>query len=252
MTQGIHVTVVELKAENGWDRRRSRVAGHIESVAHGLFATHGYAAVTVADVAEAAGVSARTVARYFTAKEDMLLALPRRMTEDAREGLEALRGSADPVMGVWELFKEQAARGNNQLPGVALWVRALHTAPDVAARVIGEQRREVMSVITELCADALGVDTAEDLRPSLLATTLLAANEAVCNFWMATGATRDLQELFDEARGSLASDIARLHRGRRPRAQAAGPLKATRKAAGGRAAPRTPAASPVRKRTTRA
>ncbi|WP_229869661.1 TetR/AcrR family transcriptional regulator [Streptomyces flaveolus] len=38
-----------------------------------LFTDHGYDAVTVADVAEAAGVSAMTVYRHFPTKEDLVL-----------------------------------------------------------------------------------------------------------------------------------------------------------------------------------
>ncbi|MEU6447486.1 helix-turn-helix domain-containing protein [Streptomyces sp. NPDC046979] len=38
-----------------------------------LFTDHGYNAVTVADVAEAAGVSAMTVYRHFPTKEDLVL-----------------------------------------------------------------------------------------------------------------------------------------------------------------------------------
>jgi AcrR family transcriptional regulator len=205
------VTSAELKVENGWDRRRSRVAAHIEKVALDAFAASGYANVTVADVATASGISARTVARYFPSKEDLLLAFPRRMSEDAREGLATLKGSDDPVSGVWELWKQQAQSNAAELPAFLSWIRALQTAPEIGARVPGEQRREIADVIVELCAEALGVDAVRDLRPVLLANTLMAANEAVCNFWMATGATSDLVALFDDARNALMTDLATLH-----------------------------------------
>ncbi|MCU1592824.1 MAG: putative TetR family transcriptional regulator [Frankiales bacterium] len=218
------MTVAESSAttESGWDRRRSRVGSHIERVALELFATHGYANTTVADVADAAGVSARTVARYFPMKDDMLLAFARRMGEDARHGLDALKGSADPIHGVWELWKQQAANNADQMQVMVLWMKALATAPDVGARVPGEQRREVQEVVVQLCAEALGVDPHTDLRPALLAATLMAANEAVCLFWMQSGATADLPGLFDEAREALRTELASLHkRKRKPRSQTA-------------------------------
>lgn len=212
------MTVAEssTQGESGWDRRRSRVGAHIEKVALELFAARGYGETTVADVADAAGVSARTVARYFPMKEDMLLAFPRRMGEDARQRLDAIRGTADPIHAVWELWKEQATSNMDQLQVMVDWTRAVATAPDVGARVPGEQRREITGVIVELCAQALGVDPHADLRPALLAATLMAANEAVCLFWLETGATADLPTLFDEAREALRTDLASLH-GRRKR-----------------------------------
>lgn len=218
----------ETKVESGWDRRRSRIAAHVEQIALRAFAERGYANVTVADVAEASGMSPRTVARYFPNKEDMLLAFPRRMAEDAKQGLQLLVGSDDPVSGVWELWKKQAHNNARELQNALTWIQAVRSAPDVGRRVPGEQRSEIQGVILNLCADALGVDPADDLRPALLASTLMAANEAICMFWMATGATGDLSTLFDEGRRALGSDLAALNgsgklvglpaKGRKPRA----------------------------------
>jgi AcrR family transcriptional regulator len=201
----------EVKAESGWDRRRSRIAAHVEQVALEAFAEHGYANVTVADVAEASGMSPRTVARYFPNKEDMLLAFPRRMAEDARRGLQALVGSDDPVTGVWELWKTQAQSNAMELKTFVTWMTAVQSAPDVGRRVPGEQRNEIQEVIVNLCADALGVDPHKDVRPVLLASTLMAANEAICTFWMTTGADKDLPTLFEEGRRAMSTDLATLH-----------------------------------------
>lgn len=42
-----------------------------------LFSEHGYAEVTMADIAEAAGVSRRTAFRYFASKNDLVMEYPR-------------------------------------------------------------------------------------------------------------------------------------------------------------------------------
>ncbi|MGP2436671.1 helix-turn-helix domain-containing protein [Streptomyces sp. JW3] len=55
------------------ERRRSETRRLIQAHAVRLFTDHGYDAVTVADVAEAAGVSAMTVYRHFPTKEDLVL-----------------------------------------------------------------------------------------------------------------------------------------------------------------------------------
>ncbi|MEU2130367.1 helix-turn-helix domain-containing protein [Streptomyces sp. NPDC018352] len=55
------------------ERRRSETRRLIQTHAVRLFTDRGYDAVTVADVAEAAGVSAMTVYRHFPTKEDLVL-----------------------------------------------------------------------------------------------------------------------------------------------------------------------------------
>jgi AcrR family transcriptional regulator len=54
--------------------QRQAAQQEIEAVALGLFLERGFAATTVDDVALAAGVSRRTVFRYFESKEDLVLA----------------------------------------------------------------------------------------------------------------------------------------------------------------------------------
>lgn len=55
------------------ERRRSETRHLVQAHAVRLFTDRGYDAVTVADVAEAAGVSAMTVYRHFPTKEDLVL-----------------------------------------------------------------------------------------------------------------------------------------------------------------------------------
>jgi AcrR family transcriptional regulator len=54
------------------ERKKRETRETIASTAMGLFGERGYDAVTVADVAEAAGVSEKTVFNYFPAKEDLV------------------------------------------------------------------------------------------------------------------------------------------------------------------------------------
>jgi AcrR family transcriptional regulator len=54
------------------DERRIEVRRRIEAAAYELFAERGYAQTTTAAVADRAGVSPRTLFRYFPAKADLL------------------------------------------------------------------------------------------------------------------------------------------------------------------------------------
>lgn len=49
-------------------RKRSTTPHHITDVAIGLFAAHGFDAVSVDDIAHAAGIARRTVFRYYASK----------------------------------------------------------------------------------------------------------------------------------------------------------------------------------------
>jgi AcrR family transcriptional regulator len=55
------------------ERKKAETRRNISDIATGLFLARGYANVTVAEVAEAAGVSKMTVFNYFATKEDLLL-----------------------------------------------------------------------------------------------------------------------------------------------------------------------------------
>lgn len=55
------------------ERKKRQTRSLISDVASGLFVQRGFDNVTVAEVAEAAGVSAKTVFNYFPRKEDLFL-----------------------------------------------------------------------------------------------------------------------------------------------------------------------------------
>ncbi len=56
----------------GRGRPRATTRERIQEVALGLFAEHGYAATSLAQVAEAAGISRTTLFAYFPAKRDLI------------------------------------------------------------------------------------------------------------------------------------------------------------------------------------
>jgi TetR/AcrR family transcriptional regulator, regulator of mycofactocin system len=69
------------------EHRRQLMSEEFEQIALDLFVERGYASVSVEEVAEAAGVTARTFYRYFTGKEDVLALYPRRLSDRVRDAL---------------------------------------------------------------------------------------------------------------------------------------------------------------------
>src|ERR1700742_567326 len=71
------------------ERRKRETRQALSGAAMGLFAAHGFDAVTISQVADAAGVSKKTVTNYFSRKEDLVF--------DHAENI--IRGLADAVAG---------------------------------------------------------------------------------------------------------------------------------------------------------
>src|SRR6516164_8876532 len=70
------------------ERKKQQTRETIERVALELFAERGYDETTLAEIAEAADVSPRTIFSYFTSKEDILFCEESRRIEKAEEALE--------------------------------------------------------------------------------------------------------------------------------------------------------------------
>ena len=79
------------------EERKVRTRAAIVATALHLFALHGYGAVTVSEIAAAAGVGERTLYRYFADKEELLFAEDVDMRETLRAGIEAQPAGRAPV-----------------------------------------------------------------------------------------------------------------------------------------------------------
>jgi AcrR family transcriptional regulator len=195
----------DVPQETGWDRRRRRIADRIERTAIELFARRGYRQVSIEDVAASAGISSRTVARYFPTKEDLLLAGPRRGYSETLGALDAIGPTRRPVNSVWEMWLKLAQDHKGDLEDALLWHKAAATAPEVVARALGENHLTLQAGLTTLCADALDADPETDPGPAVLAACLAAANRAAVDFWANKEGDFNLEELF-------AAAIRTLHR----------------------------------------
>ena len=78
------------------EQRKARTSASIASAALELFAARGYAAVTVSEVAAAAGVAERTLYRYFADKDDLLFAEDEQMRAALHSAVERQPGEQPP------------------------------------------------------------------------------------------------------------------------------------------------------------
>jgi len=113
------------------EERKVRTSATIAAAALELFAAHGYAAVTVGEVAAAAGVGERTLYRYFADKQDLLCAedqnfraLEQRREEVARRaqviaGSPALTARERAKHAAWEVVLAQGLSQRGVTPAEA-------------------------------------------------------------------------------------------------------------------------------------
>jgi AcrR family transcriptional regulator len=146
--------------------KKQRTREAIAETAFGLFAERGFERVTVAEVAEAAGVSEKTVFNYFPTKEDLLFdEVPAR-----RAALvEAVR-NRDRSRSVPEsLHRLQLAQWERMAsPGFAAFARIIDESPALRAKEL-----EVMADFERTLADALEHEVGLPQLDARIAATLL-------------------------------------------------------------------------------
>jgi TetR/AcrR family transcriptional regulator, regulator of mycofactocin system len=82
---------------NGRDRRREATRDRLLDAGIRLFAERGYAAVTAAEIADAAGVTERTFFRHFPTKTDLILTNWRRLATELQVAMAAMPDGTPPI-----------------------------------------------------------------------------------------------------------------------------------------------------------
>jgi AcrR family transcriptional regulator len=139
-----------------------------------LFAERGYDETTLAEIAEAAGVSTRTIFAYFPSKEDILFSTMQAMLEELARALAERPAGTDALSALRE-FILSSAHGKTELDhklGRAIACDATLSS-HMRARI-----SQVQDVLAAAIADDLGVGP-DDLRPQVAAASLTAAFEVL-------------------------------------------------------------------------
>ncbi|MCU4186803.1 TetR/AcrR family transcriptional regulator [Acidiferrimicrobium sp. IK] len=189
------------ETRSGWDRRREALLGRYEQVALELFAKRGFREVTMDEVADAIGVSGRTLFRYFATKEDVLLGLPRRRLEVKISRIACLQPGDRPFEAAWACLLDASDERSSALVQMTLWRTAARDVPEVVARVRGERIEALIVALTAYFTRALDVDPQSDVRPRLLAGVLAGGEMAVAE--SLTRSRLSQQELFMAAKAIM-------------------------------------------------
>jgi AcrR family transcriptional regulator len=157
------------------DRGGSRTRARIAQVATELFLARGFDAVTVADVAAAAGVSKVTVFTHFERKEDLLLDELPGALEVIRQTLREREPGLDAITALHRRARELAEQ-RHVLAGLAGDIQPfLHTV--LASPALLARMREFAGVVEHELATELDADFGE--TAALAAALLFAAYRTV-------------------------------------------------------------------------
>ncbi|MEU3854858.1 TetR family transcriptional regulator [Streptomyces sp. NPDC029554] len=167
------------------ERKRARTHAAISEAAIALFLEHGFDQVSVAQVAEAAEVSKRTVFAYFPAKEDLVVhrfadheAEPARVVRARPRGVDPLSALRDHFLR--GLRDRDPITGLNDLPQILAFTRMVTETPALRTRAAGFQEG-AGRMLTQALQDTAGVPA---LTARLAATHLVSTQRllALDNF----------------------------------------------------------------------
>lgn len=116
------------------EQRKVRTSASIASAALELFAVRGYAAVTVSEVAAAAGVGERTLYRYFADKDDLLFAEDEQMRAALHSAIEQQPGGQPPFAVLREASADLACTLQGRREELARRARVIASSPALSAR----------------------------------------------------------------------------------------------------------------------
>ncbi|MFI7405629.1 TetR/AcrR family transcriptional regulator [Streptomyces sp. NPDC049541] len=152
------------------ERSKARRSEAVIRAAFELFAEQGYDATTVAEIAERAEVSPRTVAMYFRSKQDIAMS---KFSEGADRLTEAMRNRspderAVDVLGRWLLAEHES--GDDEM--VELERRMFVANPELAALRTARMDAAIRES-TRVVAEDLGV-APETVGPRMVAVAATA------------------------------------------------------------------------------
>ncbi|MGW3954505.1 TetR family transcriptional regulator [Streptomyces sp. NPDC004752] len=135
------------------ERKKRRMYEDVSDIAVRLFLAKGFDAVSVAEVAAAAGISKPTLFRYFPAKEDLVL---HRIADHETEAARLVAGADAPVDVLRAHFLDGLRRndpitGLNDHPEVLAFHALLNSTPALVARQYAYLERSEAAL-----AEALG------------------------------------------------------------------------------------------------
>jgi AcrR family transcriptional regulator len=157
------------------ERKKQQTRETIARVALDLFAERGYHGTTLAEIAEAADVSTRTIFSYYPSKEDILFAEFAEIEAALAKTLAERPAGTDALQTVRDFIVSTDHGETNERH--RKWERVIGS--DETLRSHKRARlAEIEKLVTAAIAEDLGAGE-DDLRPQLVSAALIAAFEVL-------------------------------------------------------------------------
>jgi AcrR family transcriptional regulator len=196
------------------ERKKQQTRETIEKVALQLFAERGYEHTTLAEIADAADVSKRTIFAYFESKEDILFCDEPEFFGQLRQKLEQRPPDTTTVDALREFISSITPSDDD-----AKLRKQIVNSDETLRRSARARFAQAEQLIAESIARDLGAGP-DDLRPVLAAASLTAAFTTVLDRLEAeTGAPpthEQVMSIVDEVLEFLRGGIERLQRDQAP------------------------------------
>jgi len=190
------------------DKQRRLVEREIAAAAMRLFDSEGFDAVTVEQIADAAGISSRTFFRYFANKEELLVRYQRQIHARLVTALAARPADEGPVTALREAYIATSHVAPEDRDQVLRSNRFLASSRALRVRLNGESTVDRGPVIA-LLAERMGLD-ASDPRLETVAVAVGAVAGASFNRWLSSGGQGDPAEHISRALRLLEDGLAGL------------------------------------------
>jgi AcrR family transcriptional regulator len=181
-----------------WDRSRQLAAEAILDTAVRLFAEQGYEQTTIAQIAREAGISQRSLFRYFGTKEDLVCG-----DQDALGELLTRTVEQQPAeVSAWDALRAgfEALLTANHTPERALELsRLIFDTPALHARYI-EKRLRWQAALVPVVQARLGTapGPVPDARAKAIIATVFACADTATELYVGHDGRLDLADLYDQ------------------------------------------------------
>lgn len=180
-----------------WDRNRQLASREILDAALRLFVEQGYEETPVAQIAREAGVSERTLFRYFGTKEDLLGDSQHRFGQVLTATINDQPDEADAWVALRAGFAAVLALNESRDHALQRF-RLLHRTATLRAGWLEKRLRFSEELLPLVKARMGGAGGGTDLRARAVIAASFACLEAASRTWVDNDGRGDMMDLYDE------------------------------------------------------
>ncbi|MER8188618.1 helix-turn-helix domain-containing protein [Kitasatospora sp. NPDC094015] len=184
-----------------WDRSRQVAVQEILDTALRLFAEQGYEHTTIAQIAREAGISQRSLFRYFGTKEDLVCGGQEALGELLKQTVRQQPAELSP----WDALRagfETILTADHTPERVLELSRLIFATPALHARYIEKRLRwqsELVPIVqARLAAPAAPAGPSPDPRAKAVVAAVFACVDTATELWAGSGGRLDLADLYDQ------------------------------------------------------